>query len=172
MICITSKVLVRMCHSRNEPVYFPAHGTVVGKPRISMAQYAPGCTPPPRVGLAEWRKATTNAIRRYCRRGEASSGCEAGEVRGASRFGVVIEPILYWRFLFFLGRRLTTVWAAKSVRICATVVLGVRAGWGECGRGLAQCKRDPCPRALRQSSSVTFPSFVLQVNRWRHEFQV
>ena len=99
VICITSKALVRVCYSRNDSVPLPTFGIVAGKPRTPMAQYAPGRTPPPRVGLMEWRTATTNAIRRYCRRSEASSECEAGEGGGTSRFGVVtaIGAGIPWR---------------------------------------------------------------------------
>ena len=46
VICITSKALVRVCYSRNDPAHLPTFGIVAGKPRMSMAQYAPGRTPP------------------------------------------------------------------------------------------------------------------------------
>ena len=54
IVCITSKALVRVCYSRNEPVHLPTFGIAAGKPRTPTAQYAPGRTPPPpRVGLME-----------------------------------------------------------------------------------------------------------------------
>ena len=47
MICIPSKVLVRVCYSRNELVYFPTLGIIVGEPESPVAQYAPGRPSPP-----------------------------------------------------------------------------------------------------------------------------
>ena len=51
VICITSKALVRVCYSRNDPVHLPTFGIVAGKPRMPVAQYAPGRTPPPAVRI-------------------------------------------------------------------------------------------------------------------------
>ena len=47
-MCITIQALIRVRYSRNDPICLPTFGIVAGKTRMPVAQYAPGCTPPPR----------------------------------------------------------------------------------------------------------------------------